>query len=70
MSYGLAVQLADEWEQELRHHKKMRKKVVTDLVESLLTNAAARSGAPSEGPWNRRDVARKACEILKERLGE
>ena len=69
-SYGLAVQLADEWEQEVRHYKKTHKKAVTDLLESMIDQAAVRAGAPINGIWNHRDVARKACEILKERFGE
>lgn len=70
MSYGLALQLADEWEQEVRHYKKTHKKAVTPLLEMMIDQAAARAGAPIDGMWNHQDVARKACEILKERLGE
>ena len=69
-SYGLAVQLADEWETEVRHYKRSHQKAVTGFLESMLNNAAQRAGAPVTGMWNCRDVARKACEILKERLGE
>lgn len=69
-SYGLAVQLADEWESEVRHYKKTHKKAVTALLESMIDQAAQRAGAPINGMWNHRDIAKKACEILKERLGE
>lgn len=69
-SYGLAVQLADEWESEVRERKKKQRKAVTFWVEERISIAAHRSGAPMTGTWNYRDVARKACQILRERLGE
>lgn len=47
-----------------------RKKVVSARIEDLIAADALMSGAPFAGIWNHRDVARKACEILRERLGE
>jgi hypothetical protein len=71
-SYGLAVQLADEWEQELRDRKQRtpRKKVVSTYVEYRINEQAMRAGAELEGLWNYKDVANKACQLLRERLGE
>lgn len=69
-SYGLAVQLADEWESEVRQAKKFRKRIKWDLLERSLDQAAIRAHAPANGLWNYRDVAKKAVEILQERLGK
>jgi aspartate/tyrosine/aromatic aminotransferase len=71
-SYGLAVQLADEWEKELRAYKQRHpdRKAVTEFLEDLMDRQAIRAGAPDHGMWNHRDVANKTCEILRERLGE
>lgn len=71
-SYGLSVQLANEWQQELRERKRRtpRKIVVSKRIEDLISADALMSGAPFQGMWNHRDVGRKACEILRERLGE
>jgi hypothetical protein len=70
--YGLALQLADEWDRELRDAKKRlpHKKAVSVRVQDRITAAALLSGAPFQGPWNCRDVAAKACEILRGRFSE
>lgn len=71
-SYGLAVQLADEWESEVRAYRKRhpKKTSLPILLEDVFDRQAIRAGAPNSGMWNHRDVAKKACQILKERLGE
>lgn len=66
----MAKQLADEWESECRAYAKHHKSGITPLLADLMTRQAVRAGAPITGPWNCRDVANKAVEILKERLGE
>jgi hypothetical protein len=69
MSYGLAVQLANEWEQKAREYKKTHKKAVTHALFRLIRGDLDR-GPALTGAWTNTDVAGKACEILAERLGE
>jgi hypothetical protein len=70
MSYGLALELANEWEWKVREYKKTHKKAVTAGLMMMIDAEAEKSGAGGDGMWNHRDVARKACEILADRLGE
>lgn len=70
MSYGLALELANEWEQHAREYKKVHKRAVTATLMLMIDAEAEKSGAGTDGMWNHRDVAHKACEILAERLGE
>lgn len=71
-SYGLAVQFADEREKEAREYKQRHpsKKGLSLFLEAELRAQAFQSGVPCYGMWNAGDVAKKACEILRERLAE
>jgi hypothetical protein len=70
MSYGLAVELANEWEHKVREYKKTHKVAVTGFLAMMIEDDAEKSGAGLEGMWSSRDVANKACVILAERIGE
>jgi hypothetical protein len=70
MSYGLAVQMADEWEFKAREYRKTHPRAVTEGLFMMIRGELDKASTVPDSAWTNTDVAGKACEILAERLGE
>jgi len=72
MSEGLAQQMANEWEHQVREYAKKnpKKNPFTIYLALLIEHDILRSHAmQNESPlWDSLDISRRAVEILKERM--
>lgn len=68
MSLGLAQEMANQWEWYVRSYKKKypNRNPFSSELYCMISRDAERQSQPTD--WCSRDVARKAMEILKERI--